>query len=85
MVHVASSVPCRDCSANSLVGYCRVKCHPRLRNVSTFSGFSLIANGMKQDEKLEQIYYQLANSSAIFFACKKLGSRGTSTQGLGDA
>eukprot|EP00957_Ditylum_brightwellii_P199012 15169979-Ditylum_brightwellii.AAC.1 len=79
MVHIASSVPRRDCSANSVVGHHQVKRHPGPRDFSTFSGFSLNVNIMKQDKKLKQICHQLANSSANFFACKKLGLRGTST------
>eukprot|EP00957_Ditylum_brightwellii_P091626 6976687-Ditylum_brightwellii.AAC.1 len=45
--------------------------HHKPRDFSTFSGFSLNANGMKQNQKLETVSYLFANSTADFFCLQE--------------
>eukprot|EP00957_Ditylum_brightwellii_P119407 9109547-Ditylum_brightwellii.AAC.1 len=45
--------------------------HPKPRDFATFRGFSLNANGMKQDQKLETVSYLLTNSTADFFCLQE--------------
>mmetsp|Transcript_2125 Transcript_2125/g.3264 ORF Transcript_2125/g.3264 Transcript_2125/m.3264 type:complete len:110 (+) Transcript_2125:318-647(+) len=81
MVRV-STVTRRDRSAPLACGQRRVKNRPGPSDFTTLSGFSLNVNGMKREEKLEQICYQLADSTANFSAFRKLGLREISIQPL---
>eukprot|EP00957_Ditylum_brightwellii_P137529 10484946-Ditylum_brightwellii.AAC.1 len=70
MVQVPT-VACKDRSASLACGHCQVKHRPGPSDFTSVSGFSLNVNNMKREEKLEQLCYQLADSTANFFCLQE--------------